>query len=368
MTTVKKCSFCLLLLVCINLVAWSQPIASLEFLSLHPKPVIDKGSPETADNKFGFEGGTVRKVGGTYYLFSTEVFDTPKTAAVRMAIWKSGDGITFRKHRVIAKTNYNWNDSTYRMSPWSPMTAFDPERNVWSVFHVGYRRKPNSTNVFNMSGRIRRLDSKVKGINGIGGPYASGGWLNIDKKPEQWEGPGEMVSFCAFKVGAEWWGFYGSNSVPEHVDASGTINLNAKNLFFVGLAKSKGDLTGKWVRQSHLNPVQMDPEFVENPVVTKIHDSLYIAVYDGANEQEVSYACSKDGMYWGKEQLIRIPNAPKAIKNTRTPLCLIDEGKGVYTIYFTAFDGENPKQVEPLWHDGYGRVWRMQVKLVEHKM
>jgi hypothetical protein len=43
-------------------------------------------------------------------------------------------------------------------------------------FHVGYRRKLNSTNVFNMSGRIFRLDSKVKGMAGIAGPYAEGGW------------------------------------------------------------------------------------------------------------------------------------------------------------------------------------------------
>lgn len=76
-------------------------------------------------------------------------------------------------------------------------------------------------------------------------------------------------------------------------------------------------MADKWVRQSNLNPVLMDPEFVENPVVTKIHDSLYVALYDGANEQEVSYACSKDGIHWGKEQLIRIPHAGKPSK---TPL------------------------------------------------
>jgi hypothetical protein len=87
-------------------------------------------------------------------------------------------------------------------------------------------------------------------------------------------------------------------------------------------------------------------------------------LYDGANAQEISYACSRDGIHWGKEQLIHIPGAPKAIKSSRTPLCLIDEGKGLYTIYFTAFDGVNPDQVEPLRHDGYGQVWRMRVRLV----
>jgi hypothetical protein len=112
----------------------------------------------------------------------------------------------------------------------------------------------------------------------------------------------------------------------------------------------------------------MDPEFVENPVVTKIHDSLYIALYDGANaEKQISYACSRDGIRWGKEQAVRIPDAPALIGSTRTPMCLIHEGKGVYTIYFTAFDGLNPEKVEPLWHNGYGNVWRMQVTLAEGK-
>jgi hypothetical protein len=296
------------------------------------------------------------------------VFDIPKTAAVRMAIWKSTDGISFRKHSVILSTNRNWQDSTYQMSPWSPITVFDTGRNVWSVFYVGYRRKPNSTNVFNMSGRIFRLDSKVKGVNGIGGPYKPGGRLMIDGKPDWFEGPGEIVSFYPYQVANEWWGFYGANSVPSHVDASGTLDPNAKNIFYAALIKSEGGLTDKWVRQSSLNPVKMDPEFIENTVVTKIHDSLYIAVYDGANAQEISYACSKDGIRWGLEQLIRIPGAPAMIKASRTPLCLINEGKGVYTIYFTAFDGNNPKKMEPLWHDGYGNVWRMQVKLLEGKM
>jgi hypothetical protein len=365
---VKTTVLYLLLLSCIHLTGWSQPLASLEFLSLHPKPVIGKNTPGASDNKFGFEGGTARKVGGTYYLFSTEVFDIPKTAAVRMAIWKSTDGISFRKHSVILSTNRNWQDSTYQMSPWSPITVFDTGRNVWSVFYVGYRRKPNSTNVFNMSGRIFRLDSKVKGVNGIGGPYKPGGRLMIGGKPDWFEGPGEIVSFYPYKVANEWWGFYGANSVPSHVDASGTLDPNAKNIFYAALIKSEGGLTDKWVRQSSLNPVKMDPEFIENTVVTKIHDSLYIAVYDGANAQEISYACSKDGIRWGLEQLIRIPGAPAIIKASRTPLCLIGEGKGVYTIYFTAFDGDNPKKIEPLWHDGYGNVWRMQVKLVEGKM
>ena len=128
--------------------------------------------------------------------------------------------------------------------------------------------------------------------------------------------------------------------------------------------KAEKGMTGKWVRQSKLNPVPLDPEFVENCIATKVAPDLYITVYDGANETEISYACSKDGIHWEKEQLLKIPNAPSWIKNTRTPLGLISEGKGLYTIYFTAFDGNNPEKVEPLWHDGFGNMGKLTVQLV----
>jgi hypothetical protein len=109
----------------------------LELVSLHPEPVIKKGDPEVKDIKFGFEGGTAFKVNNKYYVFSTEVFDEPKTAAVRMSLWKSDDGLKFTKETVIAETNRNWYDTTYRMAPWSPMAVFDEQHNRWSVFHVG---------------------------------------------------------------------------------------------------------------------------------------------------------------------------------------------------------------------------------------
>lgn len=155
----------------------------LELVSLHPEPVIKKGDPAF-------------KVNNKYYIFSTEIFDEPKTAAVRMSLWKSDDGLKFTKETVIAETNRKWYDTTYRMSPWSPMAVFDEQNNRWSVFHVGYRRKPNATDVvYNMSGRIHRYDSKTPGGEGITGPYVEGDWLNIAKKGDAWEGPAELVSF-----------------------------------------------------------------------------------------------------------------------------------------------------------------------------
>jgi len=359
----RICSCLFSLIIPFTLLAQKQ-LAELQFVSIHPTPIIGKGHKGAEDVKFGFEGGTAHKVKGVYYLFTTEVVDTPKTAQVRMAVWSSKDGIKFEKKGIIAKSNGDWYDTTHRMATWSPMSVFDAERNVWSVFSVGYRRKPDATNVFNMSGRILRFDSKVKGIDGITGPYKEGGWLNVDKKPDWWEGPGEIVSFFPYKIGKEWWAFYGGNSVPEHIEAAGTITPNEKNVFYNGLMKAEKGLTSKWVRQSKLNPVPLDSTFVENCIAIKVSPDLYITVYDGANEEEISYACSKDGIHWDKEQLLKIPDAPSWIKNTRTPLGLISEGNGLYTIHFTAFDGNNPDKVEPLWHDGFGNLGKLTVRLV----
>jgi len=341
-----------------------RPLAELQMVSIHPQPVIGKGYKGAEDNQFGFEGGTCVKVQGVYYLFTTEVFDVPKTAATRLALWTSKNGLNFDRQFTLVETNRDWNDTTHRMSPWSPMVVYDTEREVWSVFHVGYRRKANSTNVFNMSGKIFRYDSQVKGKKGIGGPYQEGGWVKMEGKPDWWEGPGQILSFYPYRIGKEWWAIYGSNNVPQHVDSDGSGgDPNVKNVFYAGLAKAKGGLTSEWERKLKLNPLKINEVFIENSVVTQVASHLYINVYDGGKKDEIAYACSRDGIHWGKEQVIKLKNPPAWLKTPRTPLCIIDEGKGIYTIYFTAFDGINPDKVEPQWHQGFGSVGRIQVRL-----
>ncbi|HEU0226265.1 MAG TPA: hypothetical protein VFQ86_00855 [Arachidicoccus soli] len=343
-----------------------QKLAKLNFLSLHPTPIIGQNTKGAEDIKFGFEGGSAVKVKKHYYIFTTENFDEPKTAAVRLALWKSKDGIKFTRHYQLTQTNYNWNDSTtYLMSPWSPSLVFDSLNNRWSVFYVGYRRKPGSPNVYNMSGRIRRFDAVKKGEKGLEGPYKVGNWLNINQKGEDWEGAGELLSFYPYKVGKIWYGFLGTNTVPVVLDAKslGGVTSAGKSYFRASLARADS-LTGRWERVRELNPVMMDEEFIENSIVTKINDNLYINVYDGANKHELSYATSSDGIHWNKEQIMNIPNPPEWLHTIRTPLGLINEGNNIYTIYFTAFDGKNPKQILPLWHLGFGNVGMMKVKLV----
>lgn len=170
-----------------------------EFLSLDDNPIIRRGDLGTFDNKFGFEGGTAHKVNGKYYIFTTEIFDEPKTAAVRLALWRSDDGQKFQKQLILATTNYNWRDTTYRMSPWSPMAVYDDQENRWNVFYVGYKLKPGSNEVYNMSGKIRRLISNSNGPEGIEGPYKDDGFVEFKGKPDSWEGICGIVSFFPTK-------------------------------------------------------------------------------------------------------------------------------------------------------------------------
>jgi len=216
-----------------------------------------------------------------------------------------------------------------------------------------------------MGGRIRRLDAKVKGLRGITGPYKVGGWLNLHPEGSEVEGSGETVSFSAFMAGNKLYGFLGYNTVPvvQNPEIGGGAIPESKTFFRAALA-SADKISGKWQRLAELNPVMMDDQFIENSSVTKINDHLYINLYDGANKHEISYATSADGLHWNKEQLLKIPNAPSWLYQTRTPLCLINEGNGIYTIYFTAFDGRNEKKILPLWHQGYGNVGMLKVKLI----
>lgn len=366
--TMKSC-YLLFLLVIISSAAKSQSSdIRLEVISLHPTPVIGKATKGAEDNKFGFEGGTVQKIKDRYYLFSTEIFDNPKTAKVRLALWMSKDGLTFLKQQVLISTNNNWNDKTYNMSPWSPMSVFDEDTQRWNIFYVGYRRKPNSADVFNMSGKIRRLEASKKGRDGINSTYINKGLIRMTSQPDPWEGPAELVSFYPYKAAGQWYAFYGSNTVPPEQTGSMSEPKKGntpKSLFWVGLATPiDNKLSGSWKRLSAMNPVLMDSTFMENPVVTKVSDSLYVNLYDGANKHEFSYSLSKDGIHWDKEKLIRLSNAPEWIYMTRTPLCLIPEGDNVFTIYFTAFDGDNSKQILPIWHNGYGNIGMMKVKLI----
>jgi hypothetical protein len=113
----------------------------------------------------------------------------------------------------------------------------------------------------------------------------------------------------------------------------------------VGLAESRG-LDGPWKRLRTGNPSGIEPNFIENPIVTRV-GRLYVAIYDSIPEDalgdyvpggsSVGYSCSTDGVLWPRGGRIQVTPGGSGnwCSDVRTPLCLIDEGHGEYTMLYT---------------------------------
>jgi hypothetical protein len=81
----------------------------------------------------------------------------------------------------------------------------------------------------------------------------------------------------------------------------------------------------------------MEKHFIENPIVYTIADG-YIAVYDIDQDDphSIGYAFSSDGVHWQPGQ--RLSVRPQSNYYVRTPLGLVPERDGTYTLFYTAFD------------------------------
>lgn len=320
--------------------------------SCHKEPIVQKGSPGTENNRYGFEGGTVVKIGDTYHLFTSELADEPKCVKMNLAYWTSKDKIHFERRSTLFASTGNFTGEEARAALWSPMPTFDEADNRWNLTYVDYRCAPDTeaASYTNHNGRIWRAVSIVPGMDGIGGPYEDVGViLEPGADSDSWEGLQGVDSFYPYQAGDRWLAFYGSAHTQTMPIA----------WWGVGLAEAK-ELAGPWKRCSALNPVLIDDKFVENPIVAKLDNGLYVAFYDGGpfdltGRGTFGYSVSRDGINWSKGQYIYLP--PEKIswqKLMRTPLCLIPEDDGTYTVYYTAFTSE-----------GYGNIGLLSLALDE---
>jgi hypothetical protein len=86
-----------------------------------------------------------------------------------------------------------------------------------------------------------------------------------------------------------------------------------------------------------LNPLRVETRFIENPIVTRLADGTYLAVYDTDKESAIGYTFSIDGIHWsaGQHLVVQKDNGIWA-SEVRTPLGLIAEGKDSFTLFYTA--------------------------------
>lgn len=312
------------------------------------RALLKQGDPGTDGIRYGFEGGRIVQVDGRLHLFTSEMLGEPRFVKMRLAHWSSGDGGTWTRESTLFESSGEYEGGDPRASLWSPMPIYDNTSGRWNLFYVAYRSKPSTADAWyeNYEGKIWRAVSAKADLAGIGGPYENAGIvMEPGAASDAWEGLQGTDSFFPFEAGGHWLAFYGS-ARTERLPVS---------FWGVGLAMSER-LDDGWTRLSALNPVPIDKTWVENPVVTRLPDGLYIALFDGGPDHGTfGYSVSEDGTKWSKGEYVHFPQG-NWIKDVRTPLGLIPEADGAYAIYYTAFD-----------HGLYGCLGKIVVELSRGK-
>ena len=292
-------------------------------------PVLTVRSPGAEGNRYGFEGGRVLKIKGTYHLFTSEMVGNPHWVKMKLAHWTSPDRLRWLRVASLFESSGDFTGTDPRAALWSPLPVFDPGEDRWNLFYVAYQAAPDTPQrwLTNHEGRIWRAVSKTAGIDGIGGPYRNVSIiLQRGADSDSWEGLQGTDSFFPYRVGDRWYAFYGS----AHTER---LPLSS---WQVGLAWSSG-LAGPWKRCTEMNPLQIEGRFIENPIVTRLSDGTYAAVYDTDAPNAIGYAFSIDGIHWsaGKHLIVQSEDGIWA-SEVRTPLGLVEEGEDSFSLFYTA--------------------------------
>jgi hypothetical protein len=320
-----------------------------EVVEGHDGPVIGPDNPGVGDNYYGFEGGRAFKLDGVYHIFTTERSLGGKQnlrTKTGLSHWKSADGINWEKVGTLMESTADVSGVDKRGVLFAPMPFFNEDEGRWNMFYVAYQIATDGKEPLHRAGRIWRAASVVDGMEGLDGPYED---IEVILEPgdesDDWEGLQGVASFYVHQAKGKWYGFFGSAWVDHK-----------ENTWWVGLAEAP-KMAGPWKRCSELNPMLNISEiFAENPIVSRLPDGTYVAVFDRGHAGIFGYTKSDDGVEWSHEVPINLEEkVNKWWTFMRTPLGLIDEGDGLYTIYYTALKGEFP--------DACGWVGKATLKL-----
>ena len=318
----------------------TQKGEKLKVISEHQGPVIGPNHPDVkaSNNKGGFETGQLVKHKGVYHMFVNEMFIRPHRD-LRCAHWTSTDAVNWERQSTVVKAIPGRSHTNLRSEVWLTGVEYNEVEEAWNIFYVAYRAGDASKGELDYAdyeGRIFRARSVVGGPDGISGPYLD---VDIILQPNEdsqaWEGDQAVASFNPYKVGNKWYAFYcGHYHIP-------------RGPWPVGLAVAD-KLSGPWVRMPEsINPIPIVEEFIENPVVSKLDDGRYLAIFDSYGDQEVGYSILDDGVNWvpginwAPETRLKVQSgdniwAEDGDHHTRTPLCAIQEDDGTFTVIYTA--------------------------------
>lgn len=328
----RRIHLILLALVAASLTATADDAATQQELVVVQQlnePVLTTHTPGAEANKYGFEGGRVIKVNGIYHLFTSEMVGEPHWVKMKLAHWTSRDRMHWTRVATVRESSGDFTGKDPKAALWSPMPVFNAGEGRWNLFYVAYQAAPDTDRQWltNHEGRIWRAVSEKPGMDGIDGPYRDVGIvMERSAESDSWEGLQGTDSFFPYFTGERWYALYGS-ARTESLPIS---------LWQVGLAQAP-DLSGPWKRCTKLNPLTVESRFIENPIVTKLANGGYIAVYDNHQPNEIGYSFSPDGIHWRPGQHLVVQSGDGIwATEVRTPLGLIDEGNGMFTLFYTA--------------------------------
>ena len=306
----------------------------LVVLSEHQGPVIGPDHPDVkaSGNRSGFETGQLIKHKGVYHMFVNEMFGQHHID-MRSSHWTSPDAVNWKRQSTVVDRVPGRSHTNLRSEVWLTGVEYNDEDAAWNIFFVSYRagnRQAGELFGSDYEGRIWRGRSTVPGPDGIDGPYED---IEIILEPDEhtqtWEGQQAVDSFNPYKVGDKCYGFYGGH---YHTP---------RGPWPVGLAVAD-KLAGPWKRMpAGFNPIPIVKVFIENPVVSRLPDGRYLAIFDSLGAREIGYSLSQDGLTWPPETRLTAQTgsnkwAGDGDHDMRTALCAVREDDGSFTVVYTA--------------------------------
>lgn len=179
----------------------SPPALRLTLLEQRLQPVIQRGSPGTEGNAHGLEGGCVLKLGGVYHLFTSEMVGEPFWVKMKLGHWTSRDRLTWKRQGTMYESSGEPTGVDPRAALWAPMPIYNQAEGRWNLFYVAYRAPIGDDG---WHGRIWRAASRVKGPEGIDGPWDDVAVvMEPGPRSDPWEGSQGTDSFFPDPAGAE---------------------------------------------------------------------------------------------------------------------------------------------------------------------
>ena len=147
-----------------------SPRLKLVVVKTLPYPVINSKTPGAEEIPGGFEGGNTVKVtvrGKSEYHLFAHSYETLDWSHCRLDHWVSADGLHWRHDQVLVPPYTDKETGLWTLSC-SPRPFFDTEADRWQI-HYALFAKPQQN--WSSGGTLRCASSKVKGRDGISGPY-----------------------------------------------------------------------------------------------------------------------------------------------------------------------------------------------------